>query len=323
MITGHFARVRPSGFWIPGSVIGSAEVEQLDQQSFQSVDGDGGGTYSNASVLAWGGSFGHAFSCPVAFASSAVLTFATGAAMSGNVNTPSELVFTGVGVRIAGGAYLELSTNSFMQLNSSSNYITVSAGAHIDLATGSPGGLINMAAGSEILCAGSIVVQSGGLVVVQSGATLSGLSGSIVALGGTNSLSGTNTIGGTLALSATTTRTGSETVSGAAAWDTLRTHTLTTTTPQTLTGTDFDVWIVQTTLGASQQLNINDGTSIGQHTKFIRGPGQVVDNNPCQINVTGSGPWFLLQNVSGYIEFMWTGTAWLPIAASHGLSVFN
>lgn len=134
-----FPRIRAPGMWALGSVIAPSEMEALDRDQSQALDGTGGGTYAPSTPLVIGGAGGH-FTGPLI-----------------------ADIFEG---HITAGRVLHVDGDGSIQVQGTSG--------HLAAVLIQPFGFIGVASGGNVIWAnGSFgIVQSGGTFNVQSDASL-------------------------------------------------------------------------------------------------------------------------------------------------------
>lgn len=274
-----FVRVKPLS-WAFGEILTSAQMNTLDTDHANAVDGLGGGTYNptaqlfidagvTATPLRVGGTFQTA-----GFLATGTAQFNGGAAYTvGTYQVASGATFqANSGSTITFNAQLNMNhnlvvdaTHAFTALGSGNSFqggTTFTGSAFYDIASGSTlrcasGGTISVLAGGQILCASNTTIQSGGSLILSSGS--SGSVNSAMTLGGAGRII-PRVI--TTGLDATITFNAS-TATKAGDFFKVTTHTATRAWTLTTTGASTnDVVVVSVTESASSSFYIevkNDG----------------------------------------------------------------
>ena len=167
-----FVRARPIGFWIFGSVIDPLELEGLDRDRANSLDGKNGGAYSLLAALVLGG---------------AGLTLAgTNHHVSGTVtvdNLALIKVVDGGTVKAdgTGGADIALKVVSGVAL------LDVESGAAIRIKSG---GSLDVLGALAVKDGATLTAEDGSVITISSGAIFTAADGSTVNLSGTTNVRG-------------------------------------------------------------------------------------------------------------------------------------
>lgn len=173
----HHTRVRAPGLWTDFSVLLAAEMEEFDEDQYNSVNGDDGGTWAPSAAIIIGGSGMHVTGPLTAddldghVKTGKTLTidnggaFVTGSSATSTFNGPVNLANT---IDVLGTALVKFESGAILQLKSGADLIGLS------------GSLLQMQSGSNITIAGSSTFSSGSSLAQNSGA--------LWALSGTNTI---------------------------------------------------------------------------------------------------------------------------------------
>lgn len=280
----HNARIRLSGFWTLGSTFDPAEAEAVDQAQSEAINGDQGGTWAPAAVIAIGGA-GLTVAGELRATDAIDVTFQSGGSATWEAGATATFDGAGADCLFDNGAELAVSDDAEFTLNRSGDYLLR---AFNEAATGQKLHLYGdflARSGSEVTCkSGSTVdfesgcalgvdcvttmgansnfgYQSGHVSTFQGGSSCTFQNGSdMVAQNGARV---NFNAGSTFTNASTQTRTGPLTISGDGATTKLRMKTLSAVANDTI-DISADVWTIPASLALSLVYTVdNAGASAG------------------------------------------------------------